>query len=374
MFKDVGSLTESETYLFRVTATNKYGQAASASPEFSYKATTVPEAPTVSSIEKSGSFIKITWSGPTDDNGETVTAYQVVVREDDSTTDFHEDTTNCNAQESSIVTNKFCLIPYSALTASPYNLDVQDTITVKVRAQNSRGWGAYSAISTSSITVESVPNAMADPTSGSATSSSQIQVDWVALSSPANGDSAIISYVLYWDQGSNDFEELVGDTSAYTATNYIKTGLTAATTYKFKVAAKNEHGTGAFSSEVSIVAESVPSQMSTVVTSTDSANGNLIISFAEPSSNGGKAITAYTIKVLQHGTSSTYNTMTSCDGSDSTIMLNTQCSVPMTELVTDHSYTLDSLIVVIASATNSLGEGAYSNPNTSGATTSTLPQ
>ena len=45
----------------------------------------------------------------------------------------------------------------------------------------------------------------------------------------------------------------------------------------------------------------------------------------------------------------------------------------MTELVDDHNYVLDSIPKVIASAHNSLGDGTYSDPNTSGAEVTTLP-
>jgi hypothetical protein len=40
---------------------------------------------------------------------------------------------------------------------------------------------------------------MAAPTSGAATSSSVIQINWVALVAPYNGDSAVTSYIVYWD-------------------------------------------------------------------------------------------------------------------------------------------------------------------------------
>lgn len=65
--------------------------------------------------------------------------------------------------------------------------------------------------------------------------------------------------------------------------------------------------------------------------------------------------------------------MTSCDGADSTIIGNLQCSVPMTELVDDHSYVLDAVPKVVISAHNALGDGEDSDPNTTGAEVTTLP-
>lgn len=56
-------------------------------------------------------------------------------------------------------------------------------IQVKVKATNSVGTGAYSDVNTdtSGAKTKSTPGTMATPTKGSATSDSQIQVDWTAL-------------------------------------------------------------------------------------------------------------------------------------------------------------------------------------------------
>lgn len=161
---------------------------------------------------------------------------------------------------------------------------------------------------------------MADPTKGSDSDSTQIEVEWTALTSPLNGDSSILSYILYYDQGSGSFVEVVGETSDYTSTSYIITGLTTGETYEFKVAAKNTHGTGEFSDAISIVAESVPAKLATVTTSTDATTGNMLVDFTAPSTDGGQTVDYYTIKVLEYGTTSTYATMTSCDGTDSTVI------------------------------------------------------
>jgi len=102
---------------------------------------------------------------------------------------------------------------------------------------------------------------MAAPTSGASTTKNQIHVTWTAFSGPLdNGNSAITSYVLYWDQGTSTYVELLGDASDYLGTSYIKsTGITTGTTYSFKVKARNQWGDGLFSSVVSIVAASAPS-------------------------------------------------------------------------------------------------------------------
>lgn len=62
---------------------------------------------------------------------------------------------------------------------------------------------------------------------GSATSTSQIEILWDALTtSLQTGDSPIKSYHLQWDQDGTltSFVELAGFTSPYTLTSFILTG------------------------------------------------------------------------------------------------------------------------------------------------------
>lgn len=79
---------------------------------------------------------------------------------------------------------------------------------------------------------------MQAPTSGSATSSTMIQINWVALNSTQNGGSAVTSYIAYWDQGNATWTALVGTPSQYLGTTYtVSTDISAGSTYLFKVQA-----------------------------------------------------------------------------------------------------------------------------------------
>jgi hypothetical protein len=103
-----------------------------------------------------------------------------------------------------------------------------------VSAHNSRGWSEASPDNTVGATIETEPSAMAAPTNGSTTNTAQIEVDWTALVSPADGDSPITSYALYWDSGSSgaSFTALIGSTTTYTSTSYIVTsGITSGSSY-----------------------------------------------------------------------------------------------------------------------------------------------
>lgn len=84
----------------------------------------------------------------------------------------------------------------STFTATPYSLSILTTILVEVRAHNSRGWSSYSTPNTVGATVKAVPNQMSAPTKGTGTNENTIIVQWNAIASPVNGDSAVTTYNL----------------------------------------------------------------------------------------------------------------------------------------------------------------------------------
>jgi hypothetical protein len=99
---------------------------------------------------------------------------------------------------------------------------------------------------------------MALPTSGLATTDTQIEVDWTALTSTTTGNSPILSYNLYWDNGSGTTNLQLID---LLQTSYVVSGLEGGATYMFKVRAKNIYGYGPFSSVASIIPSDIPGQM-----------------------------------------------------------------------------------------------------------------
>jgi hypothetical protein len=138
---------------------------------------------------------------------------------------------------------------------------------------------------------------MVAPTRGSATSTTQIEIDWSLLTDPDNGGSSVVSYNLVWDAGTGTTTvSLVGLLTPYTQDSYIvTTGVTLGATYKFKIRAENVYGWGAYSPEFAIVASEAPAQMQVVTTSIIGTAAR--ISWVAPSSNG-EDITAYQVKVL----------------------------------------------------------------------------
>ena len=77
---------------------------------------------------------------------------------------------------------------------------------------------------------------------------------------------------------------------------YTKTGVSAGTTYKFKVQARNAAGLGTESAEFSIIAATTPG-LSTSLARDDVNTSQTQVAFtwSAPASNGGSAVIDYTI-------------------------------------------------------------------------------
>lgn len=181
------------------------------------------ESPVISSIT-STSFV-MTWGFVTDNGGATVDKYEVQV---DNSSNFASpvyDNTNVTGT--------------GPLTIS--GLSSNTTYYMRMRAHNSAGWGDW----TNNYTIQTQaggPSAPGTPLMTSRTST-QIAVSWSAAS--ANGGGA----VTYEIQCStvNTFATTVSDVSGLTVTNRTVTGLTAGTTYYFRVRATNSAGTSGWS-------------------------------------------------------------------------------------------------------------------------------
>ncbi len=100
------------------------------------------------------------------------------------------------------------------------------------------------------------------------TNGTQVAFSWTA---PANdGGSVVIGYNIYlltYDEGWQPQSE--GQTDTF----FTLTDLTAGNTYKFKVSATNSVGASEYTSDLSIVAASVPGPPTDLMIDTTSTNG-----------------------------------------------------------------------------------------------------
>lgn len=108
------------------------------------------------------------------------------------------------------------------------------------------------------------------------------------------------------------------------------------TVYQFKIEARNVVGYGPFSDEVSIIASTKPNKPSTPSTSPALAEIDVLINWdplADFVTEIGSPITSYRI-MIQHADGVSFSEeLTNCDGSDPTIVENTECTVPISVLL-----------------------------------------
>lgn len=314
------------------------------------------------SIDSTTGGLKISWTAP-NSNSYTISSYLIEIA-DSLTATWNADTTNCDGSSSTVMSNMYCIIPMSTLTSAPYGYLFDQLVVVRASAQNTRGSGSTSTPNSSGARIRKVPNAMSTPTQGPS-SDTDIVVTWVALTGAATGNSAILTYDLYWDNGSGTTNVELIDSLV---TSYTVSGLTGGATYLFKVRAKNIYGYGAFSSELTIVPSDVPDQVS--IPTTALSTTSVIISWAAPDAHSAP-IDYYEISFLK--ADGTYGQdATNCDGTG-TIATSHTCTVPMASIVSLTSLAVDTLIQVKVRAHNQNGWGSYSQLNIVGATIETLP-
>jgi hypothetical protein len=357
------------TYQFRVRARNVHGWGAY-SDAVSIGATGVPHqmAAVVTSIDAATGGVKIAWTAA-GTGGLAVDAYLIEIQNGASST-WTVDATNCNGGTAPIPANRYCIVPVSVLTASPYSYAFDALVTARVSAHNAKGHGPVSPTNTATTgaKVRRVPSAPAVPTV-TASSDAAITVAWAALVAPADGNSAVTAYNLYWDNGT-------GTTSVSLfqglATSYSVSGLTGGNTYKFKVRALNVYGAGAYSTELSETAIDVPSQVAVpTVTLPNATSTDVRVTWVAPNAHS-STIDKY--EILFRKADATYVAIAAnCNGALAATVTAKQCDVPMATIITATGFARGTLVQAKVAAHNARGWGAHSEINTAGALVAVAP-
>jgi RHS repeat-associated protein len=231
---------------------------------------TVPGAPTGVSATGQNAQAAVQWTAPPS-GGQAITSYTVTASPGGATATS------------------------TTTSATVTGLQPATSYTFTVTASNGLGIGVASSPS-SAATTWSVPGA---PTGVSATAGNgQANVSWTAPAS--NGGSAITGYTVTPYIGST---AQAPTSAAASATSAIVSGLSNGTAYTFQVTAANVVGSSAPGTSGSVTPVGAPSAP-TGVTATP-GNAQAIVSWSAPASNGGSAITGYTVTPYAGSTAGT---------------------------------------------------------------------
>jgi hypothetical protein len=269
----INGLTNGTSYTFKVTASNAVGAgpASEASNAVVPAAPQVPGTPTGVTATAGNASAVVKWTAPSS-GGSQISSYTV--------TPF----IGSEAQTPTTITGS---PPVTSATIGGLTNGTAYTFTVT--ATNSIGSGSPSAPSTS-VTPFTTPGA---PTGVAATAgNASAAVSWTA---PPNNGSGITSYTITPFVGS-EAKTPTTISGSPPATNATVTGLSNGTTYTFKIVATNAAGSGpasAASNSVTPTAVTTPSAPTAVVASP--ATRQALVSWSEPASNGGSALTGYTV-------------------------------------------------------------------------------
>lgn len=154
--------------------------------------------------------------------------------------------------------------------------------------------------------------------------------------------------------------------SSFTYTSTQSSGFSVGTTYQYKYRAKNKYGYGDYSPVLSMVAGKVPDQLAAVTTSITSA-GKLAIDWNPSPNDHSSSVTQYEVKIQNKASTAVYTAHSQCDGTDSSVITNTNCEIDMTGFSSaPYNYAAGDLIVVQVLAKNAVGWSTASPDNSSG--------
>jgi len=320
--RTITGLTNGTEYFVRVWAKNTAGNGVYASTTAT--PITVATAPTSLTVTPDNTEISVTWEAPNDDGGAAVIGYTLQYATDEDGPWTTHSTSTATTRTISSLTN-----------GTEY--------FVRVWASNAAGAGVYAVDSTTPRTTPTAPASLTT-TAGD----KQIAVTWNAPAS--TGGSAITGYTVEYAISASGPWTTHSTASATTRTI---TGLTNGTEYFLRVQANNAAGSSDYATATATPITTPTAPLGFTATAGDTQIG---VSWNAPTSNGGTAVTGYT---LQYATEE--------DGPWTTASTSLTLSRTITGLDNGTEY------FVRVRANNAAGDGAYATGSATPITTPGAP-
>ena len=266
----LSGLTKGQQYTFKIAAVNSAGEGASCSTSIKTCGATGPDVAGVSADAVDATTVNVSWSAGSS-NGFTNISYSVEYKRSPSA-DW--------------------IIAASTNTASALiNLGASGTYTFRVMANGVCAGRTISGApaTVGPITVAGVPDAPSI-TSVTQNTCTGVTLTW---STPAENGAAITGYSLQYSNVTASDGTIVWTTTSKPNVNSTTlTGLTGLTTYKFRIAAVNQLGTGAYSNIQSLTLTVTPPTAPTGFTATP-RSGGVTLQWGPPADSGCAAVANY---------------------------------------------------------------------------------
>jgi len=318
-------------------------------------------AAVTTSIDAATGGVAIAWAAPPD-GSDPIDRYLIEVKSGAGA--WLPGPTGCDGGAAPVVAALACVVEMSVLTGPSVGLAFDALVEVRASAGNAYGLGLASPANTAGARTRQAPDQM-DPPALVSVTEAEIELSWSALTAPANGNSEVTAYNVYWDNGGGTTSIALLDSLA---TTLAVPGLEGGVTYRFKVRAWNRYGAGEFSSELAVLAADRPDALAIPSVTIGAAETDVTIAWAAPDAHSA-AIDYYEVLVqLADGTFAA-----ACDGADADIIAALSCSVTMATVASTTGLAIDSLIRVRVRAHNANGWGGYSELNSAGATIEGAP-
>jgi len=326
------NLTNGTEYTFTISAYNIETQ--SYSEDIITNATPGPPGPVGNFTATGGnSVVNFTWSAPSNTSISPITGYSIIYSD-----------VSYSATQNPLVTLAASATSYQQSGSSVSN---GWTYYYQIAAQNSVGLGPYSSASATPLTNPTIPqNFTGTGINGG------VNLSWTP---PSNiGALSIAAYNLQYSTDNATWSQ----SYSYSGTIFTIpfTGLTNGTPYYFQISAENNAGLNSTYTSISATPSTVPDAV--VSLTPTSGNKEIMLSWLEPSYNGGAAITGYIIN---------YN-ITGYSGTGPWSSLATLSVSALTNTITE--LTNGTTYYFQVAAVNISGTGTYT---TTSATPSTVP-
>ena len=269
-------LRSGTVYVYRVSAINGIGVGRPSETQQARTHSDVPEAPRGLTARAEGPRrIDLRWREPVHDGGEPVTGYQIEVSTDSGMS--------------------WAVLEGSAPATTTYTHADLEPVTpyrYRVSALNEVGASTASNIAEATTAAE-VPGRPLD-LNAEALGASQVNLSWVTPES--DGGAPIVGYRIEVSQDDGNSWQLATANSGTSRTEYEHAGLEPATTYRYRVAAINEAGRGAWSLEAEARTAAVAPDPPQDLEATAVAHDRISLAWRPPEYDGGAPVTAYVVE------------------------------------------------------------------------------